>query len=206
MATIYGKSRIGKGTYIASTVIIGHPGKSERHLLIEGRLELVAGAIIGEDCVIRDYGVIYSGARLGDRCQTGHNFVVREDTHIGNGTLVGSGVIIEDDCSIGSDVSIQSSVYIPTGSVIEDNVFLGPRSVLTNDRYMGRTEKWLEPVTVRRGARIGANSVILPGVTVGRDTVVGSGAVVTRDVDDYSVVVGNPARKVKSVPPEHRKF
>ncbi len=205
MATTYGNSRIGKNTYVAPTVIVGHPGKSERHLLIEDRLDEVEGAIIGENCVIRDYGVIYSGAKVGDRCQTGHNFVIREGTTIGSGTLVGSGVIIEDDCSIGSSVSIQSSVYIPTGCVIEDGVFLGPRSVLTNDKYMGRSENWLEPVTVRRGARIGANSVILPRVTIGKDAVVGSGAVVTRDVEDYAVVVGNPARKIKDVPPEHRK-
>jgi len=73
--TVYGNSWIGRNTYVAPTVIVGHPGKSERHLLVDGRLDEVAGAAIRDDCIIRDYGVIYSGASIGNGCQTGHHFV-----------------------------------------------------------------------------------------------------------------------------------
>lgn len=204
MGTIYGKSRIGENCYIAANVIIGHPAKDEKHLLLGGREEEVDGAVIGDGCILRDHGIIYSRARLGDRCQTGHHYLVREDTTIGEGSLVGTGVTIDDRCIIGRKVSIQTGVYIPTATVIEDRVFLGPRAVLTNDRYMGRTADWLEPVTIRKGARLGANCVVLPGVVIGEDAVIGSGAVVTRDVPDHAVMVGNPARRIADVPREHR--
>jgi acetyltransferase-like isoleucine patch superfamily enzyme len=204
MGTIYGKSRIGTGCYIGPHVVIGHPGKDEKDLLLQGRENEVEGAVIGDNCTLRDFGIIYSKATLGDRVQTGHHYLVREGTTIGAGSLVGTGVTIDDKCTIGERVSIQTGVYIPTGSVIEERVFLGPRAVLTNDTYMGRTEDWLEPVTIRRGARLGANCVVLPGITVGEDAVIGSGTVVTKDVPAHSVVVGNPGRIIKQVPMEHR--
>lgn len=204
MAKIVGRSRIGKGTYIAENVTIGHPAKDEKHLLLEGREDEVEGAVIGKECILRDHGIIYSRAFLGDRVQTGHHYLIREDTAIGDNTLVGTGVVIDDRCKIGEGVSIQTGVYIPTGTIIEDRVFLGPRAVLTNDRYMGRTQNWLEPVTVKFGARIGANSVLLPGITIGREAVVGAGAVVTKDVPDFAVAVGNPARIIGEVPEKHR--
>ena len=204
MAKILGESKIGKNTYIAENVTIGHPGKDEKELLTSGRENEVKGAIIGNNCVLRDFGIIYSGARLGDNIQTGHHYLVREYTTIDNGSMIGTGVTIDDKCTIGKKVSIQTGVYIPTKTLIEDNVFLGPRTVLTNDKYMGRTDDWLEPITIRKGARLGANSVTLPGVTIGREAVIGSGAVVTKDVPDYSIMVGNPARKIGIVPMEQR--
>ncbi len=204
MAKILGKSRIGKGCYIAGSVIIGHPGKDEKGLLLSGREDEVEGAIIGNNCILRDYGIIYSRVRLGDGVRTGHHYLIRENTIIGEETLVGTGVTIDDRCRIGDRVNIQTGVYIPTGTIIEDDVFLGPRAVLTNDRHMGRTTHWHEPVTLKRGARIGANSVILPGITIGEEAVVGAGTVVTKDVPAYVIVVGNPARVIGEVPKEHR--
>ncbi len=204
MAEILGNTRIGKDCYLGKNVIIGHPGKDEKDLLLSGRENEVDGAIIGDGCILRDHGIIYSKVKLGNRVQTGHHYLVREETVIGDGSLVGTGVTIDDRCTIGDHVSIQTGVYIPTGTIIEDHVFLGPRAVLTNDKYMGRTKDWLEPVTIKRGVRIGANSVILPGVVVGEEAVVGSGAVVTKDVPAFAIVVGNPAKIIGEVPSEHR--
>lgn len=203
-ATVYGGSVIGAGTYLGDHVVIGHPGKDERDLLTQGDANQSTGAHVGADCVLRAHGVLYSGARLGDRVQTGHHWLIREYTTIGDGTLVGSGSIIDDRCSIGHRVSIQSGVYIPTHTVIEDRVFLGPRVCLTNDKQMGRGDWTLEGVIIRRGARLGANCTVLPGVEIGADAVIGAGAVVTRDVPAAAVVVGNPARVVRDIDPADR--
>jgi acetyltransferase-like isoleucine patch superfamily enzyme len=134
---------------------------------------------------------------LGDNVQTGHHYLVREKTVIGSGTLIGSNVIIENECKIGNEVSIQSGVYIPTYCVIENNVFLGPNAVLTNDKYIGYKDprnRGLEGVIIEEKASIGANSTILPGIRVGHHAVVGSGAVVTKDVEPNTVVAGVPAK------------
>ena len=204
MGTVYGRSTIGENCYIAPSVIIGHPAKDEKDLLLQGREDEVDGAVIGDGCILRAYGIIYSRARLGQRVQTGHHYLVREDSTVGDGTLIGTGVTIDERCTIGKGVSIQTGVYIPTGSIVEDQVFLGPRAVLTNDKYMGRTESWLEPVTVKKGARLGANCVVLPGLIVGEDSVIGSGAVVTKNVPPHAVVAGNPGRIIGQVPSGHR--
>ncbi|MEM4729873.1 MAG: DapH/DapD/GlmU-related protein [Thermoplasmata archaeon] len=204
MARVYGKSRIGKGCYIAESVVIGHPGKAERALLVEGRLDQVAGAVVGDGCVLRDFGILYSGAELGPGVTTGHFWLVREGTRVGAGTLIGTGVVVEDGCTVGERVSLQTGVYVPTNTVIEDDAFLGPRACLTNDKYMGRGEVRLVGPRICRGARVGANATILPGVVVGRDALVAAGAVVTRDVGEGEMVAGVPARTIGEVPREHR--
>lgn len=204
--TILGSSKIGDGTFVAETAIIGHPGKHDKELLISGRSNETNGAVIGENCVIRDYTVIYTDVKIGNRVQTGHHALIREETEIGDQTIIGSGTIIEDNCKIGNRVSIQSGVYIPTNSVIEDDVFIGPRACLTNDKYMGRGEINLIGPHIEKFARVGANSTILPGIRIGTDSTIGSGAVVTKDVKPFEVVAGVPARKIGEVPPEHRRL
>jgi len=203
---IYGQSRIGRGTYIAGTVIIGHPTKEERLLLIENRLNEVAGSVVGENCVLRHFGVLNSKATLGNSVQTGHNWMVREHSTVGESSLIGSGVIIDDHCAIGRHVSIQTRAYIPTNTVIEDDVFIAPCVCFTNDKYMGRGNITLAGAHVEQGARIGGNVTILPGIRIGRESVIGAGSVVTKDVPAYAVMVGNPAKKIKDSPQEHRKF
>ncbi len=203
MFTCYGKSKIGFGTIIGDNVLIGYPSRaelSESCAFDAEKLRDIIGSIIGENCVLRDFGIIYSKTTLGDFVQTGHHYLVREESIIGNGTLIGSNVIIEDKCKIGNNVSIQSGVYIPTYCEIGDNVFLGPNAVLTNDKYIGYQDprkRELEGVVIEEKASIGANSTILPGVRIGRNVVVGSGAVVTHDVEPDLVVVGVPARVIE---------
>jgi len=205
MPEIYGNTKLGEGTFIGQGCVIGHPGKHEKDLLVENRLNDVKGAIIGKNCVIRDGTIIYSQATLGDNCQTGHGALIREDTTIGNRSMIGTNTILEDNCIVGDRVSIQSAVYIPTNTVIEDDVFVGPRVCFTNDKYMGRGDVKLLGAHIEQGVRIGANSTILPGVRIGKDALVGAGAVVTKDVEPYTMVAGIPARKVGMVPMEHRK-
>lgn len=200
----YGGTRVGEGTVLGEFVVLGAAGKPEAHHMRAGTMEQVQGATLGAGCVVRSHSVIYSGVVLGDRVQTGHYVLIREGTTVGDETLIGTRSLIEDRCRIGRKVSIQSMVYIPTFTVIEDNVFVGPNAVFTNDKKMGRGEWKLEGATVRRGARVGANSTILPGVTIGENAVIGAGAVVTKDVPANAVVAGVPARRMAEVPDKER--
>ncbi|WP_455392241.1 DapH/DapD/GlmU-related protein [[Eubacterium] cellulosolvens] len=203
MYTSYGKSKIGSGTIIADNVIIGYPSRVELSQVGSfdpAKLQDIDGAVIGANCILRDFGVIYSKTTIGDNVQTGHSYLVREETTIGSGTLIGSNVIIENKCKLGNNVSIQSGVYIPTHCEIGDDVFLGPNAVLTNDKYIGYKDtrkRGLEGVIIEEKAAIGANSTILPGIRIGRNVVVGSGAVVTKDVEAGAVVAGVPARVIE---------
>jgi acetyltransferase-like isoleucine patch superfamily enzyme len=206
MPRIYGKSKIGKNTYIAESVIIGHPAKDEKQLLLANKLDDVAGAVVGNDCILRDFGVLYSQATLGDKVQTGHHWMVREHTVVGEASLIGSCVVIDDHCRIGKRVSIQTRAYIPTNTVIDDDVFIAPCVCFTNDKYMGRGDVKLAGAHVERGARIGGNATILPGVTIGHDSLVAAGAVVVKDVAPYLMVAGVPATMISEVPKEHRKY
>ena len=98
---------------------------------------------------------------------------------------------------------IQADAYITAYSLLEENVFIAPCVVTTNDNFMGRTEArhdLIQGPTIRRGARIGGGAILCPGIEIGEEAFVGAGAVVTKDVPAKAVVVGNPARRIRSVP------
>lgn len=117
---------------------------------------------------------------------------------IGEDCKVGSYVEVGRDVRIGDRCKIEAFAFIPTGVTIEDEVFIGPHAVFTNDRRPSATGEWeVLPTLVRKGASIGAGAVILCGITVGERAVVGAGSVVTRDVPDGTTVVGNPARPME---------
>jgi acetyltransferase-like isoleucine patch superfamily enzyme len=117
--------------------------------------------------------------------------------------VLGRGSLIENDTTIGSMTKIQAEAYITAYSTLEDNVFIAPCVVTTNDNWMGRTDKRLGNVkgpTIRRGARVGGGAILCPGVEIGEEAFVGAGAVVTKDVPSRVVVVGSPARILRDVP------
>jgi acetyltransferase-like isoleucine patch superfamily enzyme len=151
----------------------------------------------GQFCVIDPDVTICDGTRIG-------NFVfIRDNTRIGRGCVIGSYVDVEGDVIIGNDVSLQSGCYITRGVVIEDAVFCGPRVVTMNDKRIVHRRPALTFVRdaprIRRAARVGGGSVLLPGVTIGENALVGAGSVVTADVPDRAIVIGNPARVVGRV-------
>lgn len=124
--------------------------------------------------------------------------------HVMSGAVIGADcnvcdhTYVEGDVVIGDRVTIKSGVYLWEGTVIEDDVFIGPQATFTNDRFpRSRQPFHCQGITVRCGASVGAGAVLLPGITVGRGAMVGAGAVVTGDVPDLAVVVGNPARIVR---------
>jgi acetyltransferase-like isoleucine patch superfamily enzyme len=149
--------------------------------------------------------VIFSDVEVGDDSRLGNFVLIRSQTRIGRECIIGSNVDIEGDVEIGDRVSLQSFCYVTRGVVIEDDVFCGPRLTTMNDRRMSYRRQSIEFARaaphIRRGARLGGACVLLPGVTVGENALVGAGSVVTQDVPDRAIVVGNPARVIGEVPP-----
>jgi acetyltransferase-like isoleucine patch superfamily enzyme len=160
---------------------------------------------IGDGSIVGTGVVLYRGLTLGRKCLVADYATVREEVTVGDRTIVGRGVTIENECSIGKFVKLESQCYITAYSTIEDRVFIAPGVITSNDNFVGRTEarkKHFKGVTVRKGGRVGAGTVILPGKTIGEDALVAAGSVVTKDVPARKVVMGNPGRVVRDVPTE----
>ncbi len=191
-------------TYIGENCIIGHPQRADLTPIIKDKREITDFEspliTIGKECTIRAGTIIYSEVNIGENCQTGHNAMIREKTSIGNSTLIGTNTIIDGNVVIGNNVSIQTGVYIPLYSKIGNNVFMGPYSKLTNDKYMMRKEFDLNGPKIEDYVSLGANSVIMPGITLKRGTIVGAGSVVTKNTEENDIVVGNPAKLLKKIP------
>lgn len=202
---VWGPTEIGGRTYLGPNCLVGHPGKNEFDKSLDrNNLDLTGSknAItrIGREVIVRSNCTIYSRTTIGDRVVFGHNVLLREETRIGDRSTIGSSVVIEGRCLIGEGASIQTGVYIPSYSEIGDSVFLGPHCILLNDKYLSRKKTRLVGPTIEKGASIGGGAIILPGVVVGKDAVVGAGAVVTKDVKDRTVVIGVPAKLLKTLP------
>jgi UDP-2-acetamido-3-amino-2,3-dideoxy-glucuronate N-acetyltransferase len=145
-------------------------------------------------------------ARIGDGVSIWNHSQVREDVQIGSGSILGKDVYVDFGVQIGDNVKIQNGAYVYHGTTIESGVFIGPAVVFTNDRkprainpdgtLKGNDDWEVGKTLVCYGASIGAGAIILPDVKVGRFALVGAGAVVTRDVPDHALVVGNPARQI----------
>lgn len=188
LALVLPNVTLGDPTSVGAFVILGEPAR--------GSGPGDRATSIGSGACIRSHTVIYAGNRIGSGFETGHSVLVREDNEIGDRVSIGSGSVVEHHVRIGHGVRLHSNVFVPEFSTLEDGCWLGPNVVLTNARYprSPRVKEELRGPVIESGARIGANSTLLPGVRIGRDALVGAGAVVTRDVPEGCVVVGNPAR------------
>ncbi|MBN2228729.1 MAG: N-acetyltransferase [Candidatus Thorarchaeota archaeon] len=150
------------------------------------------------DVFIHPLAVVDDGATIGEGTRIWHFAHVRGTAKIGKGCNIGKDVYIDGDVVIGNNVKIQNGVSVYHGVTIEDDVFCGPHMTFTNDMYPRSFIQGWEVFTtrVKKGASIGAHATIVCDVTLGEYCMVGSGAVVTRDVPAYGLVVGNPARLV----------
>ena len=195
---------IGDNVVIADNTVLGKEPMKAKSSATTERKELPP-LVIGNNVRIGAGCVIYRGAVLEDDVFVGDLATIREDVEIGRGTIVGRGVTVENKCKIGKWVKLETNAYITAMSTIEDYCFVAPMVTFTNDMFMGRTEerfKYFKGPHLKRGARIGANATLLPGITIGEDAVVGAGAVVTKDVPPRVIYVGVPARYLKDVPEE----
>ena len=144
---------------------------------------------------------IHPKAILGEETKIWINVQIRENAQIGKNCIISKDVYVDFDVKIGDECKIQNSVSIYNGVTIENAVFVGPNVAFTNDKIPRAFNKdWkVTPTLVKQGASIGANATIVCGITIGQFAMVAAGAVVTKDVDPFALVAGNPARKIATV-------
>ena|SRR5437879_574244 len=191
--TRYPNTTLGADTEVGPYTVLGYPPNGTK----PGKY----ATVVGRGVIIRSHVVIYAGNRIGDRVHIGHAVLLRESNIVGDDVSIGSRSIIEHHVTIGDRVRIHSAAFIPEYTVLEDDCWIGPCVVVTNAKYPANrhTKRDLRGPVVRRGARVGANATLLPGVVIGEGALVGAGSVVTRDVPANAVVVGNPARITKDL-------
>ena len=148
-------------------------------------------------CFVHESAFVDEGAQVGEGTKIWHFCHVMSGARIGERCILGQSVHIGDNVSIGNGVKIQNNVSVYAGATIEDFVFLGPSCVLTNvtnPRAEVNRHSLYEKTVIRRGATVGANATIVCGLEIGRYAFISAGAVVTRHVSDYALMVGSPAR------------
>jgi len=202
-AIVFPGTVIGKGCKILDYAVVGkQPTLSPRST---AKREELPPLELGAGTVVSTGAVVFAGTTVGERVIVGDQACVRERCSIGDDVVIGRGSLVENDTTVGALTKIQAHAYITAYSLLEDNVFIAPCVITTNDNFMGRTDKRHELIkgpTIRRGARVGGGAVLLPGIEIGEEAFIGAGAVVIRDVPARALMVGNPARQLREVPDE----
>lgn len=193
VGSIYKNVEIGSGSIIEEPCVLGKPPRGKK----DGELKLT----IGKNAIIRPFTTIYAGTTIGDNFQTGQGTCIREDNKIGDLVSVGTNAVLEFGNVIGNNVRIHSLCFLEMAT-IGDHVFIGPNVVFTDDPHPMGCPKYKEcrgGVVVEGLVKIGAGSILCPGIKIGRNTLIGAGSVVTKDIPKGVVAVGNPAKIVKKI-------
>ena len=199
-AIVYPGTVVGEDCRILDYAVVGkQPTLSPRST---AKREDLPPLVLGPGTIVSTGAVVFAGTTVGERVIVGDQACVRERCTIGDDVVIGRGSLVENDTSVGARTRIQANAYVTAYSLLEEDVFIAPCVITTNDNFMGRTERRLELMkgpTVRRGARVGGGSVLLPGIEIGEEAFIGAGAVVLRDVPPRAVMVGSPARQIREV-------
>ncbi len=202
-AIVYPGTMLGDGVKVLEQAVVGkQPVLSPRSTAKREELPPVE---IADGSIVSTGATVFAGSKIGERVIVGDGACVRERCKIGDDVVIGRGSLVENDTTVGARTTIQAHAYVTAYSTLEEDVFVAPCVVTTNDNFMGRTEKRHELVkgpTIRRGARVGGGAVLCPGIEIGEEAFIGAGAVVTKDVPARKVVVGNPARVIRDVADE----
>lgn len=190
---VLSETELGERVEVGPMSVLGKKPRaaasSTREVSFCGPLVVGAGSIIGSSAVI------YAGTTFEEGCYAGDLAGVRERCVFSAGVLLGRGAIVEAEVSIGARSRVQSGAYLTGEVTIEEDVFIGPRVITTNDRYpVRRDSKFYTGPVVKRAAAIGAGACLLAGITVGEEALVGMGAVVVTDVPPHRLFIGVPAR------------
>jgi acetyltransferase-like isoleucine patch superfamily enzyme len=199
-ATVYPGTVLGADVRVLEYAVIGK--QPSLGAASTASREPLPPAEIGDETVVSSGAIVFAGSTIGPRSIVGDQSCIRERVHLGENCILGRGSLIENDTTVGAGTRIQAGAYITAYSTLEEDVFIAPCVVTTNDNYMGRTARRkaeMRGPTIRRSARIGGGAVICPGIEIGSEAFVGAGAVVTKDVPAGKLVVGNPARVLRDV-------
>ena len=186
---IRSNTSIGENTFIGSNCIIGEYWMD---FCVDRKIHCHP-LNIGKNSLIRSGSIIYAGSTIGDNFQSGHQVTIREKSEIGHHVSIGTLSDIQGNCTIGNYVRMHSNVHIGQLSIVDDFVWIFPYVVLTNDptppsnNFLG--------VHIYPFAIVATGTLIMPGIEIGQDALVAAGCVVTKNVEPYSVVMGNPGKK-----------
>jgi acetyltransferase-like isoleucine patch superfamily enzyme len=192
-AIIYDNVEIGDNTYIGPYCVIGEPTinyyNNKQHEFKKTK--------IGSNSIIRSFTTIYEDVLIGNNFQTGHHAIIREKSIIGNNTSFGSFSELLGKSTIGNFVRIHSKVMLSENNLIEDYVWIFPFVVITNVKHPPIGE--FQRTTIKEYAQIFAHAILLPGITIGKNSIIGAGSLVTKDVPNERLIIGNPGIDKKSV-------
>ncbi len=198
---VHAGTRVGARARLQDGCVVGKP------VALGARSSAAGGgppgpAEVGAGTTVGAGAVVVAGARIGPRCVVADQAHVRERVELGAESVVGRAASVENDVRVGERVRMQTGAYVTAWSVVEDGVFIAPKVIFTNDPTAGRRPQGMDlrGPTLRRGCRIGAGAVLLPGVEIGADAFVAAGAVVTRDVPAGALAMGVPAHVVGEAP------
>lgn len=190
-AIIRNNVHLGEGSFVGARSILG---EYMMDFIINRKNSKAYELKIGKNAIIRSETIIYGNNIIGDNFQTGHRVTIRENSVIGSNVRLGTLSDIQGYCEIGNYTSLHSNVHIGQKSKIGNYVWIFPYVVLTNDP--NPPSETMLGVTIEDFAVIATSSTVLPGIKIGTDSLVGAGAVVTKDVPEGKIVVGNPGKEV----------
>jgi dTDP-4-amino-4,6-dideoxygalactose transaminase/acetyltransferase-like isoleucine patch superfamily enzyme len=205
---IHKGTRVGAGTIVGDGTVLGRQPRPAATSTVKAESEL-SPPLIGKNCTIGTGVIVYHGTEMQDSCFLGDNSSVRENCQLGEAVLIGQRVVVENNVRIGDYAKVQTGAYLTASTKLEEHVFIAPMVTTTNDNYMGRTEKRFAAKsgsTFKKGCRVGGGVTLLPGVTIGKEAFIVAGSIVPRDVPPYQLVMGSPARAVRSVPEDELLF